>query len=92
MLQDARVGVEQRRPAPQFKQPLVGLVIDLVQLVEGFDQERPAAARGVEDADFGEFVLPHFPELNQGLSFIQLPFFVSNNRLLLGGLFDLLKS
>jgi hypothetical protein len=60
------VEIEEGALAAQFLQPGVGEVIDGVELVEGFDENRAAAAGRVEDAEALEFVLPGFPEANQG--------------------------
>ena len=35
-------------------------------MIEGFDEEGTAAAGGIEDAEAFEFLLPGFPELNEG--------------------------
>ena len=39
-----------------------------MELVEGLDEERAAAARGIENAEALELVLPGFPEADQGLA------------------------
>lgn len=67
VLKDLPVEVEQRPVPAEFFQPVVRREVRGVELVEGFDQERPAAARRVEDADRGEFVLPRLPEADQGV-------------------------
>jgi hypothetical protein len=54
--------------AAEFLQPGVGEFIDGVELVEGFDENRAAAAGRVEDAETLKFLLPGFPEANEGLA------------------------
>jgi hypothetical protein len=39
-----------------------------VELVEGFDEDRAAAAGRVEDAEALEFLLPGFPETDEGFA------------------------
>ena len=51
VLQDLPVEIEESALAAQFLQPGVGGFIEGVELVEGFDQERAAAAREVENAE-----------------------------------------
>ena len=68
MLQDLPVEVEEGALAAEFLQPGVGEVIDGVELVEGFDENRAAAAGRVENAQALEFLLPGFPEADEGLA------------------------
>ena len=68
VLQDLAVEVEEGALAAEFLQPGVGQVIDGVELVEGFDENRAAAAGQVENAETLEFLLPGFPEADEGLA------------------------
>ena len=65
VFQNPLVEVEQRAMAAQLVQPVVRPFVGRVQLVEGFDQERAAAAGRVEQPNRRQFVLPGFPELDQ---------------------------
>ncbi len=66
VLQDLPVEIEKRPRAPEFFQPVVRPLVGVVELLERLDQERPAAAGGVEQLDGREFVLPEFPEADEG--------------------------
>ena len=66
VFEDPLVEVEQRAVAAELVEAVVGVLVDGVELVEGFDEERAAAAGGVEDAQGGELVLPGFPEFDEG--------------------------
>ena len=68
MLQDLAVKVEEGALAAQFLQPGVGDFIEGMELVEGLDQERAAAARQVEDAEALQRFLPGFPETDEGFA------------------------
>ena len=60
--------VEDGALAAQFLQPGVGDFIEGVELVEGLDQERAAAARQVENAEALQRFLPRFPEADEGFA------------------------
>ncbi len=62
LLEDLAVQVEELGESPQLLDPVVGLLVLGVELVEGFDQERPAAAGRVEDPNRAQLVLPVEPE------------------------------
>ena len=68
VLQDLAVEVEEGALAAEFLEPGVGEVIDGVELVEGFDENRAAAAGGVENAQALQFLLRGFPEADEGLA------------------------
>ena len=67
LLEDLAVQVEELGESPQLPDPVVGLLVLGVELVEGFDQERPAAAGRVEDPDRAQLLLPVQPERQQRL-------------------------
>ena len=67
-MEDLAVEVEEGALAAEFLEPGVGEVIDGVELVEGFDENRAAAAGRVENAEALEFLLPGFPEADEGLA------------------------
>jgi hypothetical protein len=67
-LHDLPVEVEQGALSAQFLQPGVGDFIEGVELVEGLDEERAAAARRVENAEALERLLLGFPEADEGLA------------------------
>ena len=62
VLEDLPVKVEEGALPAQFLQPGVGSFIEGVELVEGLDQERAAAAGRVENAETLQRLLPGFPE------------------------------
>ena len=68
VLENLPVEVEEGAPAAQFLQAGVGEVIDGVELFEGFDENRAAAAGRVENAQVLEFLLPGFPEADESLA------------------------
>src|SRR5664279_1780330 len=68
VLEDLPVEVEEGALPAQFLQPGVGGFIEGVELVEGLDEERAAAARRVENAEAFERFLPGFPETDEGLA------------------------
>jgi hypothetical protein len=68
VLQDLPVEVEEGALAAQFLQPGVGGFIEGMELVEGLDQERAAAARRVENAEALQRLLPRLPEADEGLA------------------------
>jgi hypothetical protein len=68
VLQDLPVEVEEGALAAQFLQPGVGDFIERMELVEGLDEERSAAAGRVENAETLQRLLPSFPEADEGLA------------------------
>ena len=64
--QDGFARLEQPRRRPQCGQDALGLLVLGKHLVEGFDEERAAAAGGIDDADGFEFFKPAGPELGEG--------------------------
>ncbi len=68
VLQDLTVEVEEGALAAEFLQPGIGQFIDGMELVEGFDKSRAAAAGQAKDAEALEFLLPGFPEADEGLA------------------------
>ena len=68
VLEDLAVEIEEGALAAEFLQPGVGDFIERVELVEGLDEERAAAAGGVEDAEALQFFLPGFPEADERLA------------------------
>jgi hypothetical protein len=68
VLEDLAVEVEEGALAAEFLQPGVGEVIDGMELVEGLDENRATGAGRVEDAEALEFLLPGFPEADEGLA------------------------
>src|ERR1019366_6811987 len=73
VLENLPVEVEEGALPAQFLQPGVGGFIQGMELVEGLDQERAAAARQVENAETLQRFLPGFPETDEGfaLRFVQ---------------------
>jgi hypothetical protein len=67
VLEDLPVEVEEGALAAQFLQPGVGGFIEGVELVEGLDEERAAAAGRVENSEALERLLPRLPEADEGL-------------------------
>ena len=68
VLEDLPVEVEEGALAAQFLQPGVGGFIGGVELVEGLDEKRAAAAGRVENAEALQLLLPGFPEADEGLA------------------------
>ena len=68
LLEDLAVQVEKLGESPQLSDAVVGPLICGVELVEGLDQERPAAARRVEDPDRAQLMLPVEPEREQRIA------------------------
>ena len=62
ILEDLAVQVEEFGESSQLLDPVVGVLVLGVELVEGFDQERPAPASRVENPDRAELLLPVQPE------------------------------
>ena len=65
VLEDLAVEVEEAGVAPQFLEARIGDFIVGVKLVEGFDEEGPAAAGRIEDAKSFEHFLPLLPEVDE---------------------------
>jgi len=68
VLEDLPVEVEEGALAAQFLQPGVGGFIEGVELVEGLDEERAAAAGRVENSEALERLLPRLPEADEGVA------------------------
>ena len=68
VLEDVAVEVEQGPLAAQFFEPVVRVLVRLIELLEGFDEKRAAAAGGVEDADVRKLALPEVPERDEGVA------------------------
>ena len=51
VFEDPAVEVEERTMAAELVQAVVGMLVDGVQLIEGFDEKRAATAGGVENAE-----------------------------------------
>ena len=66
VLQDMPVEVEERARAAQLLQPVVRLLVGVVELLERLDQERAAAAGRVEQLDGRQLALPEIPEADEG--------------------------
>ena len=68
VLENLPVEIEEGALAAEFLEPGVGQFIDGVELVEGLDENRAAAAGRVENAEALQFLLPGFPEADEGLA------------------------
>jgi hypothetical protein len=68
VLENLPVEVEEGALAAEFLQPGVGQFINGVELVEGFDENRAAAASEVENAQALQFLLPSLPEADESLA------------------------
>jgi hypothetical protein len=67
-LENLPVEIEEGALAAQFFQAGVGGFIEGVELVEGLDEERAAAAGQVENAEALQRFLPGFPEADEGFA------------------------
>ena len=54
------------RVAAELCQPVIRPLVGVVELLECLDQERTAAAGGVEQLDGRELALPDVPEADEG--------------------------
>jgi hypothetical protein len=68
VLEDLAVEIEEGAVAAQLLQAGIGDFVMGVELIEGLDEKRTAAAGGIEDAQGLERLLPLLPEADEGLA------------------------